>query len=513
MSFVPGEKGVRFTTAAEAARLAADETSVKRRNCPAGALPVCLTNRRPGDNFDRFGLSLPHAASGVIPRPVRPTIIERGAATHDRWRLAPERMLVTRTRFFRRALQVLGLLILAVSLTGLAAVYYLGHLWSRRGTFAPVVQTREIFDVAFHPEQLFPRQTRLNILCMGLDRNWTNKDLPYSRGTRTDTMIVLSLDLPTRQVHALSIPRDMWVEIPGHGSSKINDAYRFGGVDCTLETVDQFLGVPMDYYVLVKLGAVQRFVDAIGGVTLDVEKDMNYDDNWGHLHIHLRKGMQTLSGEQVEGYMRYRHDAESDFGRMRRQQQTMRAVLAQIQSPAVAVQVPKLIDEFGRSIETNLTREQLLGLARMFHQVRPQEVVGEGLPGLDRMRDGISYLEPIESRQKILVDWLLRGEETAANRLTTVRVLNGCRSRKTTEWVIQQLRDQEFRVIYGGRASEEAPVTRIEGRGRHADAGQRVAAALGMGDGAKWEQEKAEPVVTVIVGQDQVAKAQASAPS
>ena len=104
----------------------------------------------------------------------------------------------------------------------------------------------------------------------------------------------------------------------------------------------------------------------------------------------------------------------------------------------------------------NLSREQILGLANMFHQVRPEEVVSESLPGRDRMLDGISYLEPIEGRQKILVDWLLRGEETAANRLTTVRVLNGCRSRRTTAWVAQQLQDQEFHVIFAGRTTEGA---------------------------------------------------------
>jgi len=252
-------------------------------------------------------------------------------------------MLVTRKPFFRRALQVLGLLMLATALTGLGAFYYVGHLWSGHRTFAPVQQTRDFIEAAFHPEQLFPRQSRLNILCMGLDRNWTDKDLPYSKGTRTDTMIVANLDLMTEKVQVLSVPRDMRVEIPGHRVSKINDAYRFGGVDLTLETVKEFLQIPMDYYVLVKLGAVQRFVDAIGGITIDVEKDMDYEDNWGKLFIHLKKGPQHLNGEQVEGYMRFRHDAESDFGRMRRQQQAMKAVLARLQSPSVAMHIPQLI--------------------------------------------------------------------------------------------------------------------------------------------------------------------------
>jgi polyisoprenyl-teichoic acid--peptidoglycan teichoic acid transferase len=422
-------------------------------------------------------------------------------------------MLVTRKPFVRRALQALGLIIVALSLTGLGAGYYVGHLWSGRRTFNPVVQTQEFIQVAFHPEQLFPGQSRLNILCMGLDRNWTDQDLPYSRGTRTDTMMAANLDLMTEKVQVLSIPRDMRVEIPGHGFSKINDAYRFGDVDLTLETVKNFLEVPMDYYILVKLGAVQRFVDAIGGITLDVEKDMDYEDKWGKLFIHLKQGPQHLSGAQVEGYMRFRHDAESDFGRMRRQQQTMKAVLARLQSPAVAVHIPQLIEAFKQSIKTNLSQEQLLGLANMFHEVRPEEVTSEALPGRDRMLDGISYLEPVEGRQKILVDWLLRGEETAANRLTTVRVVNACNSRKTTNWVVQQLRDQEFHVIAAGRASENSPTTQIAGRGKHADAGHRVATTLRVTTEPQWEPDKDDPIVTVTVGQDEVARAQSDGPT
>lgn len=436
-----------------------------------------------------------------------------GAAAWEAKQPAPVRIQVTRKQLTRRALQGLGLLALAVSLTGLTAFFYVEHLWSGEKRFTPVPDTRGFIQAAFHPEQLFPGQTRINLLCMGLDRNWTNRDLPFSRGTRTDTMMVVSLDLPSQRVWVLSIPRDMRVEIPGHGFSKINDAYRFGGMDLVLETVDQFLGIRMDYYVLVKLGAVERFVNAIGGVNLDVEKDMDYDDNWGQLHIHLKRGLQHLSGEQVEGYMRFRHDAESDFGRMRRQQQTMKAVLARLQTPTIAFQVPALIDAFNKSIDTNLSRDQILGLGRMFHQVRPDTVISETLPGRDETLDGISYLEPIESRQKILVDWLLRGEETAANRLTTVRVVNACNSRKTTNWVAQQLSDQEFHVLYAGRAREKQPVTRIEGRGRHADAAQRVADTLQVDAGTQWEPNNEDPVVTVIVGLDQVNRAQTDGPT
>src|SRR5262249_18490342 len=180
-----------------------------------------------------------------------------------------------------------------------------------------------------------PGKTPPHLPPPGRNPNGTDRDLPFSTQSRTDTMIVASLDLPTRRVTTLSIPRDMRVKISRHGFRKINAAYPAGGGKLTRSTVERFLGVKMDRYVLGKLGAVQRFIDAIGGITLAVEKDMDYDDNWGHLHVHLKRGTQHLKGEQVEAYLRFRHDAESDFGRMRRQQQAMRAVLAQLQSPSV----------------------------------------------------------------------------------------------------------------------------------------------------------------------------------
>jgi hypothetical protein len=93
------------------------------------------------------------------------------------------------------------------------------------------------------------------------------------------------------------------------------------------------------------------------------------------------------------------------------------------------------------------------------------------------------------------------------HRLTTVRVLNGCGSGQTAWWVARQLEEQEFRVVYAGRAREKTPITRIEGRGRHRLAGEQVAAALEAA-GPEWEWAREDPLVTVTVGQDQVARAQ-----
>jgi LCP family protein required for cell wall assembly len=248
-----------------------------------------------------------------------------------------------RRRFW---MKLLGLVFL-IAIGGLVGgAYFVGHRLSGRQVFAPATQTREFYQIAVHPESLFPDRDRLNILCLGLDRNWTNQGLPYTKGTRSDTMIIVSLDLRKRSVAALSIPRDSRVQVPDYGLHKINEAHMLGGIDLTIDTVREFLEIPIDYYIRVKLGAVEKVVDALGGVQVHVEKDMKYDDNWGQLHIDLKEGDQLLTGKQVEGYMRYRHDAEGDFGRMRRQQQVMRAIAQQLKSPATLLHLEEWIDLF-----------------------------------------------------------------------------------------------------------------------------------------------------------------------
>jgi LCP family protein required for cell wall assembly len=399
-------------------------------------------------------------------------------------------------------LKLLGIVLL-FGVSGLiGGAYFVGHRLSGRQTFAPAQQTREFYQIAVDPESLFPERDRLNILCLGLDRNWTNKGLPYTKTVRSDTMMVVSLDLRKRSVAILSIPRDSRVHVPDHGIHKINEAHMLGGIDLAIDTVREFLEIPIDYYIRVKLGGVEKVVDALGGVQLRVEKDMQYDDNWGQLHIDLKEGDQRLTGKQVEGYMRFRHDGEGDFGRMRRQQQVMRAIAQQLRSAGTILHLDQWIDLFNQNVDTNMSRAELMGLARMFYGTQLTDILTESLPARSTMIDEISYLEVYEKPKKELVDWLLRGDQAAGNRLLDVAVLNGCRSPAATARVNDELQVQEFRARFAGRADRSTyPVTRIIDHGHHRGAGSRVAQALGMAR-VEWAKTDRGPDVTVIVGKD-----------
>ena len=137
---------------------------------------------------------------------------------------------------------------------------------------------------------------RLNVVILGNQAD---------EGT-ADTVILSHLDLDRHTATLVSIPRDTWVPVPHHGSMKINSVIGVGGAKLAASIVSKITGAKIDATMVVAPEGAKQIVDALGGVNIDVEKQMDYDDNYGDLHIHLKKGEQFLSGGQVLGYMRFR---------------------------------------------------------------------------------------------------------------------------------------------------------------------------------------------------------------
>ena len=167
-------------------------------------------------------------------------------------------------------------------------------------------------------------QGKLNILILGYQDDEET----------TDTIILAHLDVDRRTATLVWIPRDTWVTVPGQGSMKINAAYSVGGAKMTQQVVSTLLGgIPIDATIALQPEGAAQIVDAMGGLNVNVDENMDYDDNYGQLHIHLKKGEQYLTGSQVVGYVRFRNDAESDFGRVRRQQQVLKLIMDQLSEP------------------------------------------------------------------------------------------------------------------------------------------------------------------------------------
>lgn len=186
------------------------------------------------------------------------------------------------------------------------------------------------------PQSVFSTKA-INLLVLGCD-----EDLQMGGGkilknrARSDMMLVLRLDFEHSQIGGVSIPRDTLVKVKGYRRQRINAYHTLGGDELSQEAVETLLGVDIDRVVSLDYSAFQELVNSVGGVTLNVDKQMDYDDNVGNLHIHLRPGEQTLDGYQAMGFVRFRH-SDSDIVRQKRQHQFAIALKKQVMTHPFAL--------------------------------------------------------------------------------------------------------------------------------------------------------------------------------
>ncbi|MBS4760729.1 MAG: LCP family protein [Clostridium sp.] len=245
-------------------------------------------------------------------------------------------------------------------------------------------------------------QQRQNILIVGVDSNGDNAD--KFKGTRSDTMILVNLDPAAHSINAISIPRDSKVYLAGdYGVQKINAAHALGGIDLTIKTVEDTLGIKVNKYVLVNNDGVKKLVDALGGVPVYIEKDMYYNDNAGKLHINLSKGLHVLNGDQVEGYLRFRKDGLGDIGRTSRQQWFVKAVLEKLQSPSAIPKIPEVLNIASTYVKTNLSLYEMSHIAAALRNINMNDVEFATLPGSPSKKGYISYwiLDPEKTQEVI----------------------------------------------------------------------------------------------------------------
>ena len=236
----------------------------------------------------------------------------------------------------------------------------------------------------------------VNVLVMGID---LPLDLPENAPAnqanvfagRSDTMLLVRVDPTQNTANIMSIPRDTQVELPGQGTEKINYANVLGGSKLAAQVVSQNLsGVPIDRYVRVSTGAFRELVDLLGGVQVNVPIDMKYDDETQHLHINLKKGLQTLNGAQAEQFARFRNDGNGDIGRVQRQQQMIHALREKLTNPMMVARLPTAIELFKKYIDTNLSPEEMLSLVSFGLNLQKDNLHMVMLPG--RFSDPDEYV-------------------------------------------------------------------------------------------------------------------------
>jgi LCP family protein required for cell wall assembly len=329
--------------------------------------------------------------------------------------------------------------------------------------------------------------SRINVLFLGLDyRDWEAGETP-----RSDTMILFSIDPVTNTASMLSIPRDLWVNIPDFGYYKINEAYFLGesshlpggGPELAVETVEQFLGVPIQYYAQVDFSAFITFIDEIGGVKITPTVDVKVEEFGSAYNQYLKAGeTYVLPGSLALSYARDRYTGDGDFGRAQRQQQVIMAILNRVteynQLPTLISKAPTLYASLSSGIRTNLDLSTLIKLATLMFNIPTDNiqkaVIGTDMVIMARSPDGLDILKPITDKVRELRDQLFSsggalgpiatapaGSTLVRDEAATVLVQNSTQDTAITSRTISYLQQQGINAMEAAASQMGNPTTII----------------------------------------------------
>jgi LCP family protein required for cell wall assembly len=329
------------------------------------------------------GAAVPQAtefplSGGERRRPRRP---EPSADPRQRKATAPHK----KRRVLKRAVLIFGAIVLAAGLfLGFKFYKDIARLTGNKNPFS-------LFSV-FKPAHLENQDGRVNILVAGNSAD----DVGHDGGTLTDSIMVLSVNTRNNTALMLSIPRDLWVDIPGNGHAKINEAYVDGGMDLLQEVVEQNLGLTINYQALINYTAFRDLVNAVGGITITIKSpdprglyDPSIDWETHSPLVKLTNGKHTLNGEQALDLARARGDTygsygfpQADFDRTEHQRQMLLAIKDKASSASVIanpLKVSALVDAIGNNVKTNLQLNEIETLYTFMKKINNSQIASYNL--------------------------------------------------------------------------------------------------------------------------------------
>ena len=361
----------------------------------------------------------------------------------------------------------------------------------------------------------------------------------------SDTMLLLRFNPDAEKLTILSIPRDTRVRLDEYGVQKINIANEYGGPALVTEAVSNLLdGVKIDKYVRLNIQGVEKLIDALGGVTVNVPKDMKYNDFSQHLYIDLKKGKQHLDGDKATQFLRFRYDAYGDISRIQRQQMLMRSVVEQTLKPSTIVKVPKILSVIQSHLDTDLTIKELMALGgfaaktdrsnvQMF--MLPGNFSGDGRSGVsywlpDRRRIGDIMTQHFEVlpenqiasldssgitrngygtksssiyRERQTEEWSSRRPLQQDYRNIRIAIQDSLEDSETVQKMVSSLREAGYRRVYVSRNwSEPLEVTRIVAQNGDNRAAAVIRASLGVGEVLVESTGILNSDLTIQIGKD-----------
>lgn len=345
---------------------------------------------------------------------------------------------------------------------------------------------------------------RINLLLIGCDATEKSK--------RADVLMLVSFLPRQRLVDILSIPRDSRVHVQNYKLLRINEFFAYGfkkggieeGIALTQEVTRSLLKLDMPYYIQLNFDTLINIVNALGGVTIDITEKMDYDDNWGNLHIHFKPGRQSLNGKQCLEYLRFRKDSQGDIGRMQRNRSFIRAVAAKIKSPTVFFRLPQLVWTSINNLQTNLGFYDLVTLVFELRKLNTRSFRQQQLPGKPVSVRG-SLVWEIDKNRLEKVTQLLREEPVSIdNAIPNIRVeiWNGTRNRGAIEEVTKYLRQKGVDVLTWGNFERTLTHTKIIDRTGNIDAAHYLGKILHCDEIETSLSDSSLTQAVIIIGED-----------
>lgn len=364
-----------------------------------------------------------------------------------------------------------------------------------------------------------------NILVLGIDNSGhphQGKFTPVEAlAGNSDTMLLVRLLPATHEVNVLSIPRDTLVHLNQVGIDKINDANVRGGAKLAAATVSELLnGVAIDRYVRIDTEGFIHLVDALGGVEVNIPKAMNYTDKTQHLNIHFQAGRQILNGQHLQEYVRFRHDALGDIGRVQRQQEVLKDILSTLLQPKSIEKIPQILQVVKENVDSDLSVEEMLALAGTVFRSDRHHLHLVMLPGRfsEKSEYRLSYwISDPKATSKILAryfdiqtpDTTIAQENISPSQPTNfkIAVINAPNQAESASNVVTFLRKHGFNNSYVAHpaletTAESTATTQIIAEHGNPDAANTVANTLGTGQVEVASVGDILSDVTIVVGQD-----------
>ncbi|MGM7702929.1 LCP family protein [Pseudalkalibacillus sp. Hm43] len=301
----------------------------------------------------------------------------------------------------RKTLSRVMIVLLAIGFIFLTYGGYIGYQ-----TYVASKDTYEELDrnSKYRDEAVTIGEEPISILLMGIEDYSTG-----GKNGRTDSLILLTLDPDDKTASMLSIPRDSRVKVPGReGLTKINHAHAFGGTELTVETVEEFLKIPVDYYMKVNFFGFKKVVDELDGITVDVPFDFSETSDIGDKRrIYFEEGPMELDGEEALAYVRMRkQDPLQDLGRNERQKQVVKAAVEELQSPSGVLKLDNVIKHLGKNIKTNLKASDILYLSEQYEGFDKEDITSLKFDGKTEKINGSDFYIPSEESLKEIQDQL-----------------------------------------------------------------------------------------------------------